>query len=139
MDNNLYIDLIQAFSYVDYGGFNLVLQLAKPLTCMTVASNSIILTTMCEKKTRHNRYKCQKQGYSRQHLCYNLNHYKTNKYVTKKHKKAYRQGTLAKNKKIQKYKKLQQHNNGIYKYRAMSYVLKKKQKGIQTQHISKNG
>ena len=46
MDNNCHIsDLIQAFSYVKNGGFNLVPQLAKPLTCRTVASNCIILTT----------------------------------------------------------------------------------------------
>ena len=42
-------DLIQALSYVINGGLNLVLELAKPLTCMTVASNSIVLTTMYEQ------------------------------------------------------------------------------------------
>ena len=50
MDNNCHIpDMVQAFSYVENGGLNLVLKLAKPLTCMTVASDSIILTTMCEQ------------------------------------------------------------------------------------------
>ena len=29
-------DLVRAFSYVENGGLNLVLKLAKPLTCMTV-------------------------------------------------------------------------------------------------------
>ena len=47
MDNNCHIpELEQAFSYVEKGGFHLVLQLAEPLTCMTVASTSIIMTTM---------------------------------------------------------------------------------------------
>ena len=50
MDNNCNIpDLVQALSYVENGGLNLVLQLAKPFTCMPVASNSIILTTMSEQ------------------------------------------------------------------------------------------
>ena len=49
MDNNCHIpDLVQAFSFVENGGLNLVLKLAKSLNCMTVASISIILTTMCE-------------------------------------------------------------------------------------------
>ena len=50
MDNNCHIpDLLQSFSYVENGGLNLVLNLAKLGTCMTVASHSIILTTMCEQ------------------------------------------------------------------------------------------
>ena len=56
MDNIGHIpDLVQAFSYVENGGLNLVLKLAKPLTSMTVASNSIILTTMCEQNNKNNR------------------------------------------------------------------------------------
>ena len=48
MNNNGYIpDLVHAFSYVENGGLNLVLQLAKPLTCTTVALNSIILSMIC--------------------------------------------------------------------------------------------
>ena len=50
MDNNCHIpDLVHALSYEENGGLNQVLKLVKPLTCMTVASNSIILTTICEK------------------------------------------------------------------------------------------
>ena len=59
MDNSSHIpDFVQAFSYIENGGINLVLKLTKPLTCiivdksltcMIVASNSIILTTMCEQ------------------------------------------------------------------------------------------
>ena len=46
IDNNYHIpDFVQAFSSVENGRLNLVLKLAKPLTCMTVASNSVILTT----------------------------------------------------------------------------------------------
>ena len=48
IDINSHIpDSERGFSYVENGGLNLVLKLAKPVTCMTVASNSIILTTMC--------------------------------------------------------------------------------------------
>ena len=47
-------DLVQPFSYVENGGINLVLNLAKPLTCTTVASNSIVLKTMCDQN-KHNR------------------------------------------------------------------------------------
>ena len=51
MDNNCHIsNLVQAISYVENCGLNLVLKLAKPLTCMIVASNFIILTTMREPK-----------------------------------------------------------------------------------------
>ena len=47
MENNCHIpDWVQAFSYVENSGLHLVLKLAKPLTCMAVAYNSIILTTM---------------------------------------------------------------------------------------------
>ena len=47
MDNNCHItDLLQAFFSLENGGWNLVLKLAKPLTCMPVASNSRILTMM---------------------------------------------------------------------------------------------
>ena len=42
-------DLEQAFSYVKNGGLNLVLKLAKPPNCITVAPNSIILTTICKQ------------------------------------------------------------------------------------------
>ena len=50
MDNNCHIpDLVQVFSHEENSGLTLVLTLAKPLTCMTVASNSIILTMMCEQ------------------------------------------------------------------------------------------
>ena len=52
-DNNYHIpDLVQAFPYVENGGLNLVLKLAKPLTSMTVASNSIILATMREQNNK---------------------------------------------------------------------------------------
>ena len=47
MNYNCHIsDLVHAFSYVENGGLKLILKLAKLLTSMTVASNSIILTTM---------------------------------------------------------------------------------------------
>ena len=50
IDKNCHIpDLGQAFSNVENGGLNLDLWLAKPLTCMTVASNSIILSPMREQ------------------------------------------------------------------------------------------
>ena len=50
MDNNCHIpDLVHAFSYVENGELNLVLKLAKRFSCMTVASNSVILTTKCEQ------------------------------------------------------------------------------------------
>ena len=50
MDKNCHFqESEQAFSYVETGGFNLVLKLAKPLTYVIVASNFIILTTMCEQ------------------------------------------------------------------------------------------
>ena len=49
MDNNYPIpDLVQTLSCVENGGLNRVLQLAKHLTCMTVASKSIVFTKMCE-------------------------------------------------------------------------------------------
>ena len=52
MDNNCHIPYLkQAFFNVENGGVNLVLQLAKAITCMTVAYNSITLTTMCEQNT----------------------------------------------------------------------------------------
>ena len=54
MDSNCHIpDLVQAFSNVENDGLNLVYN-AKPLTYMTVASNSLIFTTMCEQN-RHNK------------------------------------------------------------------------------------
>ena len=50
MDNKCQIsELVEAFSHVENRGIKMVLWLAKPLTCMTVASNSIKLTTMCEQ------------------------------------------------------------------------------------------
>ena len=53
MYNNCHIpDLVQASSYVENGRLNLVLKLAKPLIIMTVASNSIILTTMGEQNNQ---------------------------------------------------------------------------------------
>ena len=46
MDINFHIpELVQPFSYVKNGGLNL----GKPLTCMTVVSNSILLTTIREQ------------------------------------------------------------------------------------------
>ena len=54
MYNNCHIpDLVHAFSNVENGGLNLFYS-AKPLTCMTFTSNSIIFTTMREQN-RHNR------------------------------------------------------------------------------------
>ena len=54
MDNNHHNpDLVQAFSYVEHVGLNQLLKLAKPLICMTVASNSIILIRMCEQKNNY--------------------------------------------------------------------------------------
>ena len=47
------------------------------------------------KTNRNNRIKCQK-GVKQSTLCSNINHYKTNKYVSKKHKKGIRESTLAK-------------------------------------------
>ena len=50
MDNSCSIPyLVQAFYYVKNSGQNLVFKLAKPLTSMTAASKSGILTTMCEQ------------------------------------------------------------------------------------------
>ena len=50
IENNCHIpDLVQAYSYEENGGLNLVYS-ARPLTFMTVESNSIILTTMREQK-----------------------------------------------------------------------------------------
>ena len=50
MDNSCHIlGLVQAFSSAENGGLNLILKLDKPLTCMTVALNSIILTTEREQ------------------------------------------------------------------------------------------
>ena len=51
IDNNCHIPtLVHAFSYVENNRrLNLVLKLAKSLTCMTVASNPIILTTMSKQ------------------------------------------------------------------------------------------
>ena len=58
MDNNCHIpDLVQAFSYVENGGLNMVLMLVKLPTCMTVPSNSIIFAEMCEQINRHKRWK----------------------------------------------------------------------------------
>ena len=54
MVNNCHIPgLVQTFAYVENDGLNLVLKLAKPLTSMTVAENSIKLTTMCEQNKQH--------------------------------------------------------------------------------------
>ena len=48
MDKNSHIpDLVQAFSHVENCGLNLVYS-EEPLTCMTVALNFIILTTIRE-------------------------------------------------------------------------------------------
>ena len=59
MANNCHIpDLVQAFSYVENGGLNLVLYLAKLLPCTTVALNSIILTTMCEQNKQYSSHHC---------------------------------------------------------------------------------
>ena len=58
MDNNCHIpDLEQVFWIVEKGGMNLVYS-AKHLTCMKVASNSIIFIRMREQN-RHNRCNCQ--------------------------------------------------------------------------------
>ena len=48
MDNNCHIpDLVQAFSsYEENNGLNLVLKIAKPLTCMTVVYNCFVLSTI---------------------------------------------------------------------------------------------
>ena len=45
-DNGHNPDLVHAFFYIVNGGLNLVSKVAKLLTCMTVALNSIILTAM---------------------------------------------------------------------------------------------
>ena len=48
MNNNCHIpDLVQAFSNVENGGLKWFYN-AKPLTCITAASNSIIFSTMSE-------------------------------------------------------------------------------------------
>ena len=74
MDKNCHIpDLVQAFSNVENGGLNLVLKLAKPLTCMTVASNSIKLSTMHEQNKHTQRVKMSKIGVQQSILCYHLN------------------------------------------------------------------
>ena len=50
MDNNCHIpDLSQAFYFVENGGLNLVIKLAKPLAFMTVAKKSIIMKSMYEQ------------------------------------------------------------------------------------------
>ena len=50
MDNNCHIpDLVQAFSYIENSGVNLVLELTKPLAYTTAAHNSIILTKQTDK------------------------------------------------------------------------------------------
>ena len=50
MDNNCHIpDLVKAFFKEEKGGFNLVLKLAKPTTCMTVPYKSITFTTIREQ------------------------------------------------------------------------------------------
>ena len=80
MDNNCHIpNFVQAFSYVESGGLNKVLQLAKPLTCMTVASNSIILSPMREQNKQTQQLKMSKIEVQQSTLCYHLNHYKNNK------------------------------------------------------------
>ena len=63
---------------------------------MTVASKSIILTIMCKQKKQTLLAKMSKIGVHQSILCFNLYHCKTYKYVTKKHKKAYRQRTVSK-------------------------------------------
>ena len=50
MENNCHIPtLVQAFSYKEKVELTFMLWLAKPHTCMTVASNSIILERMREQ------------------------------------------------------------------------------------------
>ena len=50
MVNNCHIfDLVQAMSHVENDKLNLVVKSAKPLNCRTVASYSIILTTISEQ------------------------------------------------------------------------------------------
>lgn len=64
MDYNCHIpDLVYAFSY---------LELAKPLSCMTVASNFIILTTMWEQNKQTQQVKISKTGTQQSTLCHNL-------------------------------------------------------------------
>ena len=45
--SNEWITTVTFLSYVENGGLKLVLYVARPFTCMTVAFNSIILTAMC--------------------------------------------------------------------------------------------
>ena len=56
--------MVQVISYVENGGLKLVLMLAKPLTCMTVVSNSIILTTMHEQNKQTQEVNISKKGHS---------------------------------------------------------------------------
>ena len=84
MVNNCHIpDLVQAFSYVENGGLNLVVQLTKYLTFMTIASNSYILTTMYEQNKQTQQAKMFKIGVQQTTLCYNSNHYKNKQICTK--------------------------------------------------------
>ena len=106
MDKNCHIpDLVQAFSNVENGGLNLFLQLAKPLTCMTVASNSIILSPMREQNRQTQQVKMSKIGVEQSTLCYNLNLYKnkqiyqqrtTEKHIDKAHIKQKRMTRIQK-------------------------------------------
>ena len=79
MDNNCHIpDLEYALSCVHNGALNLVLKLAKSLTCMTSASYSMILTTMSYIIGRQIRVQPST-------MCYNLGYYK-NKQLYKNNK-----------------------------------------------------
>lgn len=52
-------DLVQAFPYVKQNVFNLDLQVAKFLTCMTVAYSFIILQQSVSKTNGHNGLICK--------------------------------------------------------------------------------
>ena len=65
-------------------------------------------------------------------LSYNVNHYNNKQICNKDAQKSIQTKHISTNER-QEYKNLQQHNNGMYKYRATSYVKKHKKTYRQTQ------
>ena len=89
MDNNCHIrDFVHVFSYVENGRLNRVLKLTKPLTWMSASHIKFhyIDNDVWTKQTDMIG-KNVKKGVQPSTLCNHPSHYKTNKYVSKTHKK----------------------------------------------------
>ena len=76
----IFLTWLQSFSYVENSGLYQVLKLDKPLTCMIVASNSSILTSVCVQNKQTLQAKI---GVHQSTWCYNLNYHKNKTTTTR--------------------------------------------------------